>query len=330
MSLNPQTHDQKFTDQPADGRGPTPGSSLSGQSQVRGSNRRLPDWVRTRLNTSATFARVDSLLRGLKLHTVCESARCPNRAECWDRGTATFMICGNRCTRACRFCAVEHGMPEPLDPDEPARVAEAARRMQLRHVVITSVTRDDLSDGGAAHFSNVIRAVRAANPQVTIEVLTPDFGGSDKAIDTVLAAQPDIFNHNIETVRRLTPLVRSKAGYEMSLGVLRRAKTRGAPAMFVKSGLMLGLGETESDIVEALTDLRAAGCDIVTLGQYLQPTLQQLPVHRFVPPDEFAKYAELARQMGFVHVVSGPLVRSSYHAEAFAPTKAQMRSIKIC
>lgn len=329
MSLNPQTHDQKFTDRPSGGAGPA-SASLHGQPQRCGTNRRLPDWLRTRLNTSETFARVESLVRGLKLHTVCESARCPNRAECWDCGTATFMICGNRCTRACRFCAVEHGLPGPLDPEEPARVAEAARRMQLRHIVITSVTRDDLPDGAAAHFSNVIRAVRTAMPHVTIEVLTPDFGGSDRAIDTVLAAQPDIFNHNVETVRRLTPLVRSKARYERSLAVLRRAKTQGAPAMFVKSGLMLGLGETESDIVEALTDLRAAGCDIVTLGQYLQPTPQQLPVHRFVQPDEFAKYAELARQMGFVHVASGPLVRSSYHAEAFAPAKAQARADKIC
>ncbi len=318
MSRNPQPEDQKIGGQPASGPGAAPDSLPCGQFKGCKPTRRLPDWLRTRLSTTDTFAHVDALVRGLKLHTVCESARCPNRAECWSRGTATFMICGNRCTRSCGFCAVEHGKPDPLDPDEPARVAEAARRMQLRHVVLTSVTRDDLPDGGAAHFSHTIRAVRAANPEVVIEVLTPDFGGSAEAIDTVLAAQPDVFNHNIETVRRLTPVVRSNASYERSLAVLHMAKTRGAPTMFVKSGLMLGLGETESDIVEVLTDLRAAGCDIVTLGQYLQPTPQHVPVHRFIPPDEFAKYAELARQLGFVHVASGPLVRSSYHAEEFS------------
>ncbi len=292
-------------------------SFASGQTNGCGSHRRLPDWLRTRLTTTAAFAHVESVVSGLKLHTVCESARCPNRAECWSCGTATFMICGNRCTRSCRFCAVEHGQPEPLDPTEPARVAEAARRMQLRHVVITSVTRDDLPDGGATHFSNVIRAIRAVKPNTTIEVLTPDFGGSDEAIHTVLGARPDIFNHNIETVRRLAPMIRSKACYERSLAVLKRAKTHCAPKMLVKSGLMLGLGETDAEVIDTLQDLRAIGCDIVTIGQYLQPTPRHLPVHRFVTPEQFTKLAELGRQMGFLHVASGPLVRSSYHAEDF-------------
>ncbi|MDW7979527.1 MAG: lipoyl synthase [Verrucomicrobiales bacterium] len=278
-------------------------------------HRRFPHWLRTRLYAGEAFGHVESVLRGLKLHTVCESARCPNRAECWGRGTATFLICGNRCTRSCRFCAVQHGTPEPLDPAEPSRVAEAARRMQLGHVVITSVTRDDLPDGGAAHFAEVIRAVRALNPQATIEVLTPDFGGSEAAIQTVLDAAPDVFNHNLETVRRLTPSVRSKACYDRSLHVLQFARARGPRRLLVKSGLMLGLGETETEVIETLQDLRTAGCDAVTLGQYLQPTPQNLPIHRFVTPEEFAKYARLAERLGFIYVASGPLVRSSYHAE---------------
>jgi len=280
---------------------------------------RLPEWLRVRLPESDSYGRTRALLAELQLHTVCESARCPNHWECWSRGTATFMIAGDRCTRACRFCAVTTAKPLPLDPDEPARVAEAAHRMKLRHVVITAVARDDLPDGGAEHFRRTIEAVRARLPGAVIEVLVPDFNDRDAAIDTVLAARPHIFNHNLETVRRLTPQVRSRATYDRSLSVLRKAKARGGPRLYTKSGLMLGLGETEAELLEALRDLRAAGCDLLTLGQYLQPTLRHLPVVEFVPPERFARLGARARELGFVHVASGPLVRSSYHADDFTP-----------
>jgi lipoic acid synthetase len=255
----------------------------------------------------------------LKLHTVCESARCPNHWECWDKGTATFMIGGDRCTRACRFCAVTTAKPLPLEPDEPERVAQAASRMGLRHVVITAVARDDLPDGGAGHFARTIQAVRALNPQTVIEVLTPDFNERDAALDAVLAAGPHIFNHNIETVRRLTPAVRSRATYERSLRVLGKAKARRPHSIHTKSGLMLGLGETQAEVLQALADLRSVGCDLLTLGQYLQPTLGHLPVREFVSPAAFAAYAQHARSLGFLHVASGPKVRSSYHADEFDP-----------
>jgi len=280
---------------------------------------RLPEWLRVRLPESDSYGRTRALLAELQLHTVCESARCPNHWECWSRGTATFMIAGDRCTRACRFCAVTTAKPLPLDPDEPARVAEAAHRMKLRHVVITAVARDDLPDGGAEHFRRTIEAVRARLPGAVIEVLVPDFNDRDAAIDTVLAARPHIFNHNLETVRRLTPQVRSRATYDRSLSVLRKAKARGGPRLYTKSGLMLGLGETEAELLEALRDLCAAGCDLLTLGQYLQPTLRHLPVVEFVPPERFARLGARARELGFVHVASGPLVRSSYHADDFTP-----------
>jgi lipoic acid synthetase len=281
------------------------------------SRSRLPDWLRVRLPVSDTFGRTRALLDELKLHTVCESARCPNHWECWSQGTATFMIGGDRCTRACGFCAVATAKPLALDAEEPGRVAEATRRMRLRHVVITAVARDDLADGGAEHFRRTIESVRALNPGVIIEVLTPDFNGREPAIDTVLSAAPHIFNHNLETVRRLTPAVRSRATYERSLGVLRWVKTRGGDSMYTKSGLMLGLGETEEEVLAALADLRAAGCDLLTLGQYLRPTLKHLPVVEFISPERFDGYARRARGMGFVHVSSGPLVRSSYHADEF-------------
>ena len=283
---------------------------------------RLPDWLRIRLPTSDRFAQTRALLEELKLHTVCESARCPNHWECWEKGTATFMIGGDRCTRACRFCAVTTAKPLPLEPDEPDRVAEATQRMRLRHVVITGVARDDLPDGGAGHFARAIRAVRALNPRTIIEVLTPDFNDRDPAIDAVLSAGPHIFNHNLETVRRLTPAVRSRATYDRSLSVLGKVKARGARSIYTKSGLMLGLGETEAEVLESLADLRKAGCDLLTLGQYLQPTLQHLPVREFVNPERFAAYAEKARALGFVHVASGPKVRSSYHADEFDPGAA--------
>lgn len=276
---------------------------------------RLPPWLRRELPQSPAFAHTRALLEELKLHTVCESARCPNHWECWSRGTATFMIAGDRCTRACAFCAVTTARPFALEPDEPQRVAEAAWRLKLRHVVITAVARDDLRDGGANHFRETITAVRSHNPGIVVEVLTPDFNNNDDAINAVLEVAPDVFNHNLETVRRLTPSVRSRATYERSLEVLAKARRRGPPEMLTKSGLMLGLGETEEELFQALNDLRAAGCDVLTLGQYLQPTRAHLPVVEFVPPERFAAYGSRAREMGFRHVASGPMVRSSYHAD---------------
>ncbi len=278
---------------------------------------RLPEWLRIRLPTSDTFARTRSLLDELKLHTVCESARCPNHWECWSKGTATFMIAGDRCTRACGFCAVTTAKPLAPEADEPARVAEATRRMRLRHVVITAVARDDLPDGGADHFRRTIEAVWALNPGIVIEVLTPDFNDRDESIDAVLSANPHIFNHNLETVRRLTSGVRHRATYDRSLSVLGKVKARRGRGIYTKSGLMLGLGEREEELVQALEDLRRVGCDILTLGQYLQPTLKHLPVVEFIPPAKFAEYKEVAEKMGFGHVASGPMVRSSYHAEEF-------------
>jgi lipoic acid synthetase len=283
---------------------------------------RLPEWLRIKLPTSDTFAQTRSLLDELKLHTVCESAKCPNHWECWGKGTATFMIAGDRCTRACGFCAVNTAKPLPLEADEPLRVAEATRRMRLKHVVITGVARDDLADGGAEHFRRTIEAERQLNPQTVIEVLVPDFQDSDAAIDQVLAAQPGIFNHNLETVRRLTPSVRHRATYDRSLSVLKKVKAKCGDALHTKSGLMLGLGETENEVVVALEDLRAAGCDILTLGQYLQPSLRHLPVVEFISPEQFTALGRVAAAMGFVHVASGPMVRSSYHADEFPASSA--------
>lgn len=278
---------------------------------------RLPEWLRLKLPTSGTFSHTRALLDELRLHTVCESAKCPNHWECWSKGTATFMIAGDRCTRACGFCAVSTAKPFALEADEPGRVAEATRRMRLKHVVITAVARDDLADGGAEHFRQTIEAVRALNPGIVIEVLVPDFNDTDAAIDRVLAARPHIFNHNLETVRRLTPSVRSRATYDRSLSVLRKVKAKAGDALHTKSGVMLGLGETEDELFAAMADLRAAGCDILTLGQYLQPTLKHLPVVEFVSPEKFAVYGRRATALGFVHVASGPMVRSSYHADEF-------------
>ena len=276
---------------------------------------RLPEWLRIKLPTSDTFAHTRSLLDELRLHTVCQSARCPNHWECWSKGTATFMIAGDRCTRACGFCAVTTAKPFALEADEPQRVAEATRRMGLKHVVITAVARDDLPDGGAEHFRRTIDAVRALNPGVVIEVLTPDFNDRDESIDAVLSAGPHIFNHNLETVRRLTPGVRHRATYQRSLSVLSKVKQRKGAGIYTKSGLMLGLGEGEAELFQAMEDLRRVGCDILTLGQYLQPTLKHLPVVEFIPPERFAAYKQVAEKLGFAHVASGPRVRSSYHAE---------------
>ena len=286
---------------------------------------RLPAWLHTRLPTTDSFANTRALLDELKLHTVCQSAACPNHWECWTKGTATFMIGGDRCTRACGFCAVTTAKPLALDADEPGRVAEATFRLRLRHVVITAVARDDLADGGADHFRRTIEAVRAQNPATVIEVLTPDFNAREAAIDAVLAANPHIFNHNLETVRRLTPAVRSRATYDRSLSVLGQVKAKRAETIYTKSGLMLGLGETEEELFVALADLRRVGCDLLTLGQYLQPTLRHLPVVEFVTPEKFAEYGARAREMGFKHVASAPMVRSSYHADEFTPAASTMQ-----
>ncbi len=275
---------------------------------------RLPPWIRQPLRTDQQYGAVRQVLAELGLHTVCRSAHCPNQQECWNRGTATFMILGNTCTRACQFCNVTTGRPTVPEADEPRRLAEAAARMHLKHVVITSVTRDDLPDGGAAHFSATIAAVRDALPAALIEVLTPDFGGAPAALAVVLAARPDVFNHNLETVRRLQREVRPQADYERSLGVLRHAAAF-QPKPAVKSGLMVGLGETESELLEAFRDLRAAGCELLTVGQYLRPQNSKRGVARFVPPEEFARLAAEARALGFRAVAAGPLVRSSYRAD---------------
>jgi len=280
---------------------------------------RLPEWLRMPLPTRESFAHTRALLGELKLHTVCESAKCPNHWECWSKGTATFMIAGDRCTRACGFCAVTTAKPLALEADEPRRVAEATQRMKLRHVVITAVARDDLADGGAEHFRQTIEAVRALNPGIIIEVLVPDFNGSEAAIESVLAARPHIFNHNLETVRRLTPTVRHRATYDGSLAVLAAVKERRGKHIFTKSGMMLGLGEREEEVLLAMEDLRRAGCDILTLGQYLPPSAKHLPLVEYISPWQFEAYARAAEAMGFVHTASGPLVRSSYHADEFAP-----------
>ena len=279
---------------------------------------RLPEWLRMPLPTADTFGHTRSLLDELKLHTVCESAKCPNHWECWSKGTATFMIAGDRCTRACGFCAVSTAKPLALETDEPARVAEATRRMKLKHVVITAVARDDLKDGGAEHFRQTIEKVRELNPGIVIEVLVPDFLDNDACIEIVLNANPHIYNHNLETVRRLTPEVRHRATYDRSLSVLKKAKAMRGDKVHTKSGIMLGLGEREEEVLQAMRDLRSSNCDILTLGQYLQPSLKHLPVMEFVTPEKFAEYKIRAEEMGFVHVASGPMVRSSYHADEFS------------
>jgi len=273
------------------------------------------------LPTSDGFAQTRALLEELELHTVCQSAACPNHWECWSKGTATFMIGGDRCTRACGFCAVTTAKPFPLEADEPNRVAEATNRLRLRHVVITAVARDDLPDGGACHFRRTIEAIRSLNPGTIVEVLTPDFNDRDTAIEEVLTGRPHIFNHNLETVRRLTPAVRSRATYERSLSVLRKVKEKRGDSVCTKSGLMLGLGETEEELFAALADLRTVRCDVLTLGQYLQPTLKHLPVVEYVSPARFEEYGARARALGFAHVASGPMVRSSYHADEFTPAR---------
>ena len=278
----------------------------------------FPDWLKKRVQAGDLGAPVRELIGSLRLDTVCRAAHCPNQCECFSKGTAAFMILGSVCSRACTFCAVDHGSPQPLEDDEPARVAEAAKKLGLRHVVITSVTRDDLPDGGAGHFARTIRAVRRECTAI-IEVLTPDFQGDHAAIDAVIDARPDIFNHNVETVERLYPQVRPQADYRRSLGFLRYIKdsARGeAPGAGIrtKSGMMVGVGETRDEVLAACADLRAAGCDILTIGQYLRPSPRHLPIGRFVTPEEFDDYRREALAMGFLSVASAPFVRSSYNA----------------
>jgi lipoic acid synthetase len=283
---------------------------------------RKPDWIRVRAPTSPVFLETRALMRENGLVTVCEEAACPNIGECWSQRHATMMIMGGTCTRACAFCNVATGIPAPLDASEPARVADAVARLGLRHVVITSVDRDDLEDGGAAHFVAVVAAIRAAAPATTIEILTPDFLRKPGATGLMAATPPDVFNHNLETVPRLYPSIRPGARYYQSLRLLHDMKLM-TPGLFTKSGMMLGLGEDRAEVAQVMDDLRVAEVDFLTLGQYLQPTAKHAAVARFVPPDEFAQYASMARAKGFLQVSATPLTRSSYHAdEDFAALRA--------
>jgi lipoic acid synthetase len=308
--------------------------------------RRHPDWIKARIPSGETYQDVRRLLHGLSLHTVCEEAHCPNVGECWDQRTATVMILGDVCTRACGFCAVKTGKPLLHDLDEPRRVAEAIRGLGLEHVVITSVARDDLDDGGAGIFAETIRRLRVACPGMGVEVLIPDFNGEEAPLRTVMAAGPDILNHNVETVARLQKPVRKRARYDRSLGVLERAKAyareyaaagaAGAAgaygavrvAVHTKSSIMVGLGETRPELHQTFVDLRAVDCDILTIGQYLRPSLEHLPVERYYHPDEFAEMREEALALGFRHVESGPLVRSSYHARDQVPDAEAKRAAR--
>jgi len=283
-----------------------------------------PPWIRVQLPNNPVFWDTKGLIDDLKLVTVCEEAQCPNRWECWGQGTATFMIAGERCTRACGFCAVDTRRPLPLEEDEPTRVAEAVKRLQLKHVVITAVARDDLPEGGACHFANTIYKVREINPATVIEVLVPDFIGRDDSLWIVMEAGPAIFNHNIETVERLTPSIRSNAEYRRSLRVLKTAGEMAANMgrrCPTKSGIMLGLGETEAEVLQAMDDLLEHKVTVLTIGQYLRPSQKHLPVREYVLPEVFDRLKEIALKKGFRHVASGPLVRSSYHAADFAPER---------
>ncbi len=284
-------------------------STASGQNGVR---KRLPPWFKIRLTVNERSAAVERLVKNGKLHTVCQSASCPNQSECWSGGTAAFMILGNICTRSCGFCGIRTGKPSSVDEQEPDRVAAAVESLRLQYAVITSVTRDDLHDGGASVFADTVNAIRGRNPGCKIEVLIPDFQGSETALSAILSVHPDVLNHNMETVPSLYPIVRPQAGYLRSLELLRRAKIRGATA---KTGLMVGLGETMNEIISVMEDLLRVGCDMLTIGQYLQPSHRHLPVQRYYTPEEFHMLHERALSLGFNAVASGPLVRSSYNAE---------------
>jgi lipoic acid synthetase len=274
--------------------------------------RRKPDWLKIKVPKGKEYVGVREVIDRNKLHTICTSGQCPNKEDCWGRGTATFMILGNICTRTCKFCSVATGRPLPADRAEPDRVAESIRLMNLRHAVITSVDRDDLEDGGAAIWAATIRAIREKNPGITMETLIPDFRGRKELLQIVIDAHPDVISHNLETVKRLTPQVRSAAIYERSLEVIGWVAQSGVRS---KSGIMLGLGETEEEVIQVMDDLRRVGCEVLTIGQYLQPTVKHLPVLEYVRPEQFARYRQMAMAKGFRHVESSPLVRSSYHAE---------------
>ncbi|OFV90567.1 MAG: lipoyl synthase [Acidobacteria bacterium RIFCSPLOWO2_12_FULL_65_11] len=282
-----------------------------------------PDWLKVRAPGSPSYQRLKGLMRDLNLHTVCEEARCPNIGECWAHGTATFMILGDVCTRACAYCAVAHGRPGSVDTQEPARVADAIRTLDLTYVVITSVNRDDLDDGGASIFAATIRETRARSPECRIEVLIPDFQGDEHALRAVLDAQPDVVNHNTETVPRLYRMARSGGRYARTIELLTRSR-RYAPHIPTKTGLMVGLGEEHDELVAMFKDLREAGCEILTVGQYLRPTAAHAPIVRYYHPDEFIALKQIALDLGFVHVESGPLVRSSYHAHETADSYARL------
>ncbi|MEI6100493.1 MAG: lipoyl synthase [Eubacteriales bacterium] len=284
---------------------------------------RKPEWLKVKSNMGEENIKMERLLRSLALHTVCEEAGCPNCGECFQKGTATFMILGRNCTRSCTFCAVTKCQPEPPDPQEPKHIADAVKKLNLRHVVITSVTRDDLPDGGASHFAKVIDTIKKELGETcpVIEVLIPDLNGNWEALQVIITAKPDIINHNVETVPRLYPEVRPQADYQRSLELIQTVKQNASP-ITTKSGIMLGLGETHSEVIETLGDLRNAGCDILTIGQYLAPSKQHHPVIAFIHPDEFAVYKSEAEEMGFLYVASGPLIRSSYGAlEAYEQSK---------
>lgn len=273
---------------------------------------RKPEWLKISIGANERYTEMKRIVESHCLHTICSSGRCPNMGECWGRGTATFMIGGNICTRSCKFCNTQTGRPLPLDPQEPTHVAESVRLMKLSHAVVTSVDRDDLPDLGAAHWAQTIREIRRLNPETTIEVLIPDFQGRKELVEQVIEARPDIISHNMETVRRISPLVRSAARYDTSLEVIRQIAASGITA---KSGIMVGLGETPAEVEELMDDLRAAGCQIMTIGQYLQPSHRHYPVAAYVTPEQFKRYEETGLAKGFTQVESGPLVRSSYHAE---------------
>lgn len=273
---------------------------------------RKPDWLKIKLETGENYPKVKKIVELNKLHTICSSGKCPNIGQCWSIGTATFMISGDVCTRSCKFCATKTGKPLPLDPDEPAKIAESVRLMQLKHCVITSVDRDDLADKSAEHWAKTIEAVRKANPNTTIEVLTPDFDADERLLNIVFASKPDVFGHNMETVKRLSDQTRSRAKYDVSLKVLSLSNQAG---LITKTGIMVGLGESEAEVVELMQDVRKAGVRLMTIGQYLQPTKSHIPVIEYVTPEQFAKYREIGLELGFDNVESGPLVRSSYMAE---------------
>ena len=279
--------------------------------ESRKSKLRKPEWLRVNLGNNENFSTTGKIIKNKSLHTICESGKCPNRGECWNRKTATFMIGGDICTRSCKFCNTKSGKPLPLDLKEPTKIAESVRMLELKHAVITSVDRDDLPDYGAAHWALTINEIKRVNPGITIEVLIPDFRGNKKYIQQVIEAHPSIISHNIETVERLTPLVRNVARYLISIEVLKQIANSGIPT---KSGLMLGLGETKEEVIKTMEDLFTSGCTLLSIGQYLQPSINNIPVAEYIAPEVFSEYKKIALDMGFIHVESGPLVRSSYHS----------------